>query len=52
MEQVIVAVGSNLGNRHEMLQQAGFFLDEISDTPVQNPLCGNQSPSARLNFRF
>jgi len=34
MEQVIVAVGSNLGDRHGMLQHAGAFLDLISETQV------------------
>jgi 2-amino-4-hydroxy-6-hydroxymethyldihydropteridine diphosphokinase len=34
MEQVIVAVGSNLGNRRSMLQQAGTFLESISGTQV------------------
>lgn len=34
MEQVIIAIGSNLGNRHEMLRQAGNFLAHISETDI------------------
>lgn len=34
MEQVVVAVGSNLGDRLAMLQQAGSFLESISETDI------------------
>lgn len=34
MAQVVIALGSNLGNPHQQLQQAGIFLNEISSSEV------------------
>lgn len=31
MEQAVIAIGSNLGNRHEMIRKAGVFLNAISE---------------------
>lgn len=34
MAEVIIALGSNLGDRHHHLMQARSFLSDISDTPL------------------
>ncbi|SRR6056297_184292 len=52
MEQVIVAAGSNLGNRHEMLRQAGRFLDEISETPVLKSSVWESEPMGPSEYPF
>lgn len=35
MEAVVIAVGSNVGNRHQHLQDAHAFLTQLSSTPVK-----------------
>lgn len=52
MEQVIVAAGSNLGNRHEMLRQAGIFLDEISEEPVLKSSVWESEPVGPSEYPF
>lgn len=52
MEQVIVALGSNLGNRLDMLRQAGRFLDEISGTPVRKSSIWESEPVGPSEFPF
>jgi len=52
MEQVIVAAGSNLGNRHDMLRQAGAFLDEISETPVLKSSIWESEPVGPSQYPF
>lgn len=52
MEQIIVAVGSNLGNRHNMLRKAGRFLDEISDVPVRKSSIWESEPIGPSEFPF
>lgn len=52
MEQVIVAVGSNLGDRHNMLRQAGSFLDEISGAPVRKSSIWESEPIGPSEFPF
>jgi 2-amino-4-hydroxy-6-hydroxymethyldihydropteridine diphosphokinase len=39
MAQVIIAIGSNLGNPHSQLLEAALFLDQISDSPaIKSPI--------------
>lgn len=52
MEPVIVAVGSNLGNRHDMLRKAGGFLDEISVSRVQKSSIWESEPIGPSEFPF
>ncbi|HKL14342.1 MAG TPA: 2-amino-4-hydroxy-6-hydroxymethyldihydropteridine diphosphokinase [Balneolaceae bacterium] len=52
MEQVIVAAGSNLGNRHDMLMQAGAFLDNISETAVLKSSIWESEPVGPSQFPF
>lgn len=34
MAQIVIALGSNLNNPHQQLQEAANFLEGISDTPI------------------
>lgn len=34
MAQIVIALGSNLNNPHQQLQEAATFLEGISDTPI------------------
>jgi 2-amino-4-hydroxy-6-hydroxymethyldihydropteridine diphosphokinase len=52
MEQVIVAAGSNLGNRKEMLTQAGRFLEDISETPATKSSIWESEPIGPSEFPF
>ncbi|WP_340104073.1 2-amino-4-hydroxy-6-hydroxymethyldihydropteridine diphosphokinase [Rhodohalobacter sp. 8-1] len=52
MEQVVVAVGSNLGDRHGMLQQAGTFLERISETEVQKSSIWESEPIGPSEHTF
>lgn len=52
MEQVIVAAGSNLGNRHHMLEKAGDFLDEISEAPVLKSAIWESEPVGPSEYPF
>lgn len=52
MESVIIAVGSNLGDRHEMLQKAGAFLNSISKTPVEKSSIWESEPVGPSKYTF
>lgn len=52
MEQVIVAVGSNLGSREDMINQAGGFLDDISESPVIKSSVWESEPIGPSEFSF
>jgi 2-amino-4-hydroxy-6-hydroxymethyldihydropteridine diphosphokinase len=52
METVIVAVGSNLGDRLENLKKAGIFLEEISESPVQKSSVWESEPVGAAKFTF
>jgi 2-amino-4-hydroxy-6-hydroxymethyldihydropteridine diphosphokinase len=52
MEQVIVAVGSNLGDRLEKLRGAATFLDALSDQPVVKSSIWESEPIGPSEFPF
>lgn len=52
MEPVIVAAGSNLGDRHQNLRQAGLFLESISERPVQKSSVWESEPVGPSKFTF
>ncbi len=52
MESVIIAAGSNLGDRQSMLKNAGKFLDTISETQVQKSSIWESEPVGPSKFTF
>ena len=52
MESVIIAAGSNLGDRHSMLKNAGAFLETISEAPVQKSSIWESEPVGPSKYTF
>lgn len=52
MESVIIAAGSNLGDRHSILKSAGQFLESISTTPVRKSSIWESEPVGPSKFTF
>lgn len=52
MEPVIIAVGSNLGDRLPIIQQAGNFLDQLSEKPVLKASIWESEPVGPSKFQF
>jgi 2-amino-4-hydroxy-6-hydroxymethyldihydropteridine diphosphokinase len=52
MEEVIVAVGSNLGDRQENLQKAGIFLEQLSEGSIQKSSIWQSEPVGAAKFTF
>lgn len=52
METVIVAVGSNLGNRLENLHKAGIFLEKISEVPIKKSSVWESEPVGAAKYTF
>ncbi|TVR15801.1 MAG: 2-amino-4-hydroxy-6-hydroxymethyldihydropteridine diphosphokinase [Balneolaceae bacterium] len=52
MEKVIIAVGSNLGDRLNMLQKAGAFLEELSESEVKKASVWESEPVGGAKFSF
>lgn len=50
--EVIIAAGSNLGNREEMLQRAGVFLESISEGPVVKSSIWETDPMGPSKYPF
>lgn len=52
MEKVIIAVGSNLGDRLNMLRRAGKFLESLSETPVKKASVWESEPVGAAKYTF
>ncbi len=52
MEPVIVAVGSNLGDRLSIIQQTGIFLEQLSEIPVEKASIWESEPVGPSKFHF
>lgn len=52
MEEVVVAAGSNLGDRLEYLQKAGKFLEKLSEGPVSKSSIWESEPVGDAKFTF
>ncbi|MEX0660540.1 MAG: 2-amino-4-hydroxy-6-hydroxymethyldihydropteridine diphosphokinase [Balneolaceae bacterium] len=52
MEPVIVAIGSNLGDRLSIIQQTGVFLDQLSERPVEKASIWESEPVGPSKFQF
>lgn len=52
MEPVIVAVGSNLGDRLSIIQQTGTFLNQISEKPIKKASIWESEPVGPSKFQF
>lgn len=52
MESVIIAAGSNLGDRHGILKKAGYYLESISLTPVKKSSIWESEPVGPSKFTF
>ena len=52
MEEVIIAIGSNLGDRLQMIRDAGQFLDTISESVVKKASIWESEPVGGAKFTF
>tara|TARA_R100001143_G_C3360849_1_gene135468 strand:+ start:16734 stop:17222 length:489 start_codon:yes stop_codon:yes gene_type:complete len=52
MEEVIIAIGSNLGDRLKMIRSAGLFLDSISDSVVDKASVWESEPVGGAQYSF
>lgn len=52
MEEVIIALGSNLGDRLQHLSKAGFFLHEISEKKIQKAAVWESEPVGGAKYSF
>lgn len=52
MEEIIIALGSNLGDRHKNLQKAGNFLNELSQEPILKSSIWESEPVGGAKFTF
>lgn len=52
MEKVIIAVGSNLGDRLEMLRKAGTFLERLTESEVKKASVWESEPVGGAKFSF
>lgn len=52
MASVVVAVGSNLGDRCEYLRQAGVFLEELSEGPAKKAAIWESEPVGPAEHHF
>lgn len=52
MEEIIIAVGSNLGDRLSYIQKAGVYLEKISENPVQKASIWESEPVGGAKYTF
>lgn len=52
MEEVIIAIGSNLGDRLKMIRSAGTFLDSLSESEVERASVWESEPVGGAKYRF
>ena len=52
MEEVIIAIGSNLGDRLKMIQNAGLFLDTLSVSKIVRASVWESEPVGGAKYTF
>lgn len=52
MEEVIIAIGSNLGDRLKMIRNAGLFLNSLSDSVVEKASVWESEPVGGAKYAF
>lgn len=52
MEEVIIAIGSNLGNRLKMIRNAGLFLDSLSESSLVKASVWESEPVGGAKYTF
>lgn len=52
MAEVIIAAGSNLGDRNDVLRKAGDFLENLSRLPVRKSSVWESEPVGPAEFNF
>lgn len=52
MEEVIIAIGSNLGVRLTMIRNAGLFLDSLSESDVERASVWESEPVGGAKYTF
>jgi len=52
MAKVIIAAGSNLGNRIDYIQKAGIFLTELSDVTAKKSSVWESEPVGNAEYNF
>lgn len=52
MEEVIIAIGSNLGDRLTMIRNAGLFLDSLSESDVERASVWESEPVGGAKYTF
>lgn len=52
METVVIAIGSNLGERLKTIQKAGDFLEELSESEIQKASIWESEPVGPAKFTF
>jgi 2-amino-4-hydroxy-6-hydroxymethyldihydropteridine diphosphokinase len=52
MEKAIIAVGSNLGDRHKMIRKAGQFLNQLSETGPKKSSIWESEPIGGAKYTF
>lgn len=52
MEEVIIAIGSNLGDRLTMIRNAGLFLDSLSESDVVRASVWESEPVGGAKYTF
>lgn len=52
MEEVIIAIGSNLGDRLKMIRNAGLFLDSLSESTVERASVWESEPVGGAKYTF
>ncbi|MEX0638987.1 MAG: 2-amino-4-hydroxy-6-hydroxymethyldihydropteridine diphosphokinase [Balneolaceae bacterium] len=52
MAKVVIAAGSNLGDRHKYISEAGLFLERISSGPVKRSSIWESEPVGPSRYHF
>jgi 2-amino-4-hydroxy-6-hydroxymethyldihydropteridine diphosphokinase len=52
MEEVVIALGSNLGDRLQMIRNAGIFLDSLSESAVERASIWESEPVGGAKYTF
>lgn len=52
MEEAIIAIGSNLGDRHQMVKKAGIFLSSCSQSSIKKSSIWESEPIGGAKYTF